>query len=47
MIERYSEDAAVRAQHHADAELDVGEREECRFWKRVVVAINDLDGRKN
>jgi hypothetical protein len=42
MIAMFGDDAAIRAAMKADAELDVGEIEESRFWKRVVAAINDL-----
>jgi len=42
MIRLFGEEAAVRAELRADAELDVREIEEYRFWKRVIVAIDDL-----
>jgi hypothetical protein len=42
MIEMFGDDAAVRAAMRSDAELDVGEVEQARFWRRVVASIEDF-----
>jgi hypothetical protein len=46
MIEMFGEDAAVRAAMRSDAELDVGEVEQSRFWRRGVVSIEGFGGAK-
>lgn len=44
MIKLHGADAAVKAAQRADAMLELGDVEGFQAWKRIVSAINRLEG---
>ncbi len=44
LVKRHGQDASIEAAMRADAMLDKGDLEGCAAWKRILKAVEELQG---
>ncbi len=44
LVKQYGEDAPIHAAMRADAMLDKGDLDGCAVWKRILRAVEELQG---